>query len=219
MNTKRPKQIISMRCTKKHLHVSLFYHSACWLTNGVGMCSVKRSRQVNGTSIGGTWERNIKKSHHPSREAKMILIRALNSTFLQIHNTFHTLCHTFWNFRFIKHFALRLANTARWNRVHHCMHATFIAQRQPAKSYRKSKFSLVSFEMNSYTLELILLQTYFLCSDGLKLGNSKHWSEVLKIMTGESDMSADAILEYFKPLHDFLIEENKKSRRRLANKQ
>lgn len=59
---------------------------------------------------------------------------------------------------------------------------------------------------------------YFHCSDGLKLGNSKHWSEVLKVMTGESEMSADAILEYFKPLHDFLTKENKKSRQRLANK-
>lgn len=47
-------------------------------------------------------------------------------------------------------------------------------------------------------------------SDGLKLGGSKHWSEVLRIMTGNDAMSADAILEYFKPLHDFLKEANKK---------
>lgn len=43
----------------------------------------------------------------------------------------------------------------------------------------------------------------------MKLGGSKHWSEVLKIMTGNAEMSADAMLEYFKPLHDFLKDANK----------
>lgn len=43
---------------------------------------------------------------------------------------------------------------------------------------------------------------------GLKLGLSKHWNEALFEMTGESDISAAAILEYFKPLSDFLDREN-----------
>lgn len=42
------------------------------------------------------------------------------------------------------------------------------------------------------------------------MGGSKHWSEVLKIMTGNAEMSADAMLEYFKPLHDFLKDANKR---------
>lgn len=47
---------------------------------------------------------------------------------------------------------------------------------------------------------------------GLSLGSSKHWSETLSIITnGEHEMSADAILEYFKPLYEFLVEENKKA--------
>lgn len=61
-----------------------------------------------------------------------------------------------------------------------------------------------------------MMKFLWLCSDGLKLGASKHWSEVLKIITGEHEMSADAFLEYFKPLHDFLIKENKKNLRRFA---
>lgn len=45
--------------------------------------------------------------------------------------------------------------------------------------------------------------------DGLSLGNSKHWSEVLKVITnGETELSADAILEYFAPLQEFLKKEN-----------
>lgn len=47
---------------------------------------------------------------------------------------------------------------------------------------------------------------------GLSLGSSKHWSDTLSIITnGEREMSADAILEYFKPLYEFLVEENKKA--------
>lgn len=51
--------------------------------------------------------------------------------------------------------------------------------------------------------------------DGLSLGLSKHWSESLSIITnGERELSADAILEYFKPLHEFLIEFNKNTSNR-----
>lgn len=45
--------------------------------------------------------------------------------------------------------------------------------------------------------------------DSLSLGSSVHWSKVLKSITnGETELSADAILEYFKPLQDFLELEN-----------
>lgn len=47
-------------------------------------------------------------------------------------------------------------------------------------------------------------------SDGLKMGGSKHWSEALKVMTGETELNADAILEYFEPLHEFLKVENQR---------
>lgn len=47
--------------------------------------------------------------------------------------------------------------------------------------------------------------------DGLSLGLSKHWSEALKIITnGEQEIKADAILEYFQPLHDYLKKENER---------
>lgn len=49
--------------------------------------------------------------------------------------------------------------------------------------------------------------------EGLKLGSSKHWKEVLKVITNEeSELSAEAILDYFKPLHEFLKKENHKNR-------
>lgn len=46
---------------------------------------------------------------------------------------------------------------------------------------------------------------------GLELGLSKHWSVALEKMTGETEISGDAVLEYFKPLYEYLKAENKKS--------
>ena len=42
----------------------------------------------------------------------------------------------------------------------------------------------------------------------LSLGASVHWSEALESLTNEREMNADALLEYFKPLTDWLIKEN-----------
>lgn len=47
--------------------------------------------------------------------------------------------------------------------------------------------------------------------EGLKLGMSEPWSVALNELTGSPNMSASALLEYFKPLYDFLIEENSKT--------
>lgn len=60
---------------------------------------------------------------------------------------------------------------------------------------------------------MYILCSSLFCSDGLKLGASEHWTNVLKSMTNESALSARAMVEYFNPLHVFLAEENK----RLAN--
>ncbi|KAF5302724.1 hypothetical protein FQR65_LT08466 [Abscondita terminalis] len=46
--------------------------------------------------------------------------------------------------------------------------------------------------------------------NGMSLGASKHWKDVLKEMTGETDLDATAILEYFDPLLKYLKEENLK---------
>lgn len=46
---------------------------------------------------------------------------------------------------------------------------------------------------------------------GLSLGRSVHWSEALKAMTGETELRSDALLEYYKPLYEFLKEENAKA--------
>ncbi len=43
----------------------------------------------------------------------------------------------------------------------------------------------------------------------MKMGLSKPWPEALKALTGETRMDASAILDYFKPLHDWLKKQNK----------
>lgn len=45
---------------------------------------------------------------------------------------------------------------------------------------------------------------------GLSLGSSKDPKEALKALTNEDDINAAALLEYFKPLYEFLQEENRK---------
>jgi len=49
-----------------------------------------------------------------------------------------------------------------------------------------------------------------LVSDGLKLGSSRHWKDVLFVMTGERELRGSALLEYFQPLFEFLQKENGK---------
>lgn len=51
----------------------------------------------------------------------------------------------------------------------------------------------------------------FYFSDMLQLGASKPWPDALEILTGQRKMNASGLLEYFKPLHDFLLEYNKKN--------
>ncbi|XP_051015235.1 angiotensin-converting enzyme-like protein Ace3 [Acomys russatus] len=46
--------------------------------------------------------------------------------------------------------------------------------------------------------------------DILKLGSSRPWQEVLKEMTGESNISTKALMTYFKPLLNWLVSENVK---------
>ncbi|KAF5284087.1 hypothetical protein FQA39_LY17136 [Lamprigera yunnana] len=47
-----------------------------------------------------------------------------------------------------------------------------------------------------------------LLKEGLSLGKSKHWKDVLEIMTDSRDLDASALLEYFQPLYEFLKNTN-----------
>ncbi|NXI48401.1 ACE enzyme, partial [Galbula dea] len=47
--------------------------------------------------------------------------------------------------------------------------------------------------------------------DALKLGFSKPWPEAMKLITGQPNMSADALMSYFAPLMTWLEKENKKN--------
>ena len=45
----------------------------------------------------------------------------------------------------------------------------------------------------------------------LKMGKSKPWKEAMEVMTGQPDMSTDAMREFFLPLEKWLKKENKKN--------
>uniref|UniRef100_A0A3Q2EBE3 Angiotensin-converting enzyme n=1 Tax=Cyprinodon variegatus TaxID=28743 RepID=A0A3Q2EBE3_CYPVA len=51
-----------------------------------------------------------------------------------------------------------------------------------------------------------------LLGDVMKLGSSKPWPEAMAMITGQSKMSAKPLMEYFKPLIDWLQEENNKNK-------
>lgn len=42
----------------------------------------------------------------------------------------------------------------------------------------------------------------------LELGRSRPWPEVLELMTGSAEMNASALLDYFRPLYDWLLTQN-----------
>lgn len=44
----------------------------------------------------------------------------------------------------------------------------------------------------------------------LELGASKHWTYALKLLTGQSKVTAEPLLKYFAPLTEWLIKENSK---------
>lgn len=43
----------------------------------------------------------------------------------------------------------------------------------------------------------------------MQLGASTPWPNALKQVTGTETLEAAALIEYFKPLHDWLVEQNK----------
>lgn len=45
----------------------------------------------------------------------------------------------------------------------------------------------------------------------LKLGSSKPWQDAMEVLTGQRKMSSSGLLDYFKPLMDWLTAENKKT--------
>ncbi|KAJ1136665.1 hypothetical protein NDU88_003080 [Pleurodeles waltl] len=50
-----------------------------------------------------------------------------------------------------------------------------------------------------------------LLGDAMKLGYSKPWPEAMQMITGQPNMSAEALMKYFQPLTDWLIEQNRRN--------
>jgi len=44
----------------------------------------------------------------------------------------------------------------------------------------------------------------------MELGKSKPWPDAMEILTGTRSVNSSAILDYFKPLHEWLVLENKR---------
>jgi len=42
----------------------------------------------------------------------------------------------------------------------------------------------------------------------LELGSSKPWPDAMEVITGQRQMDAGPLLEYFQPLHDWLRQQN-----------
>ena len=42
------------------------------------------------------------------------------------------------------------------------------------------------------------------------MGSSQPWPEAMLALTGQRKFKADSLMDYFKPLHEFLVAENKK---------
>lgn len=49
-----------------------------------------------------------------------------------------------------------------------------------------------------------------LLADTMKMGYSKPWPEAMKLITGQPNMSASAMMNYFKPLTEWLVTENRR---------
>nr|XP_033774941.1 angiotensin-converting enzyme [Geotrypetes seraphini] len=51
-----------------------------------------------------------------------------------------------------------------------------------------------------------------LLADAMKLGSSKPWPEAMQMITGQPNMSAKALMKYFEPLTNWLIDENQRNK-------
>lgn len=49
-----------------------------------------------------------------------------------------------------------------------------------------------------------------LLKEAMELGSTKHWRDVLELLTGERKINGEAITEFYKPLEHWLKEENKR---------
>jgi peptidyl-dipeptidase A len=45
----------------------------------------------------------------------------------------------------------------------------------------------------------------------LQLGSSKPWPDAMEVLTGQREMDASGLLDYFRPLTDWLEKDNKQS--------
>jgi Angiotensin-converting enzyme. len=52
---------------------------------------------------------------------------------------------------------------------------------------------------------------FFLYRKMLSLGASKPWPEALEVLTGQKNLDAGPMLQYFDPLYKWLKEENRKT--------
>ncbi|CAH0552700.1 unnamed protein product [Brassicogethes aeneus] len=92
--------------------------------------------------------------------------------------------------------------------------AYFIAHILQFQFYKSLCMAAGEYNPNNKTIPLSECDFYEskaagkILRDGLSLGHSKHWSEVLEIMTGDKKLNAQPLVEYFEPLYEYLKKEN-----------
>lgn len=45
----------------------------------------------------------------------------------------------------------------------------------------------------------------------LQMGSTKPWPDAMEVLTGQRQMDASGLLEYFEPLHEWLKKENERT--------
>lgn len=87
--------------------------------------------------------------------------------------------------------------TDSYNKVGACLVITVVNKIIKALTFFRSKFGAC--------FDILFVSS---SRAGLSLGSSKNWKEVLFAITGENKLDASALIEYFQPLYEFLIEDD-----------
>jgi len=72
---------------------------------------------------------------------------------------------------------------------------------------------ICNFKKNLWRYAQYNLTNLFLyyVRDMLKLGSSKPWFDAMELLTGQREMDAGPLLNYFRPLYEWLQHENKRT--------
>lgn len=105
-----------------------------------------------------------------------------------------------------------------------CPHVTSLVLKQQEKNLGMEQVLCTMLDMidkrphftNAATEQSLTTIIMFPARDMLELGRSQSWTRALETISGDTRMDARPLLDYFKKLHEWLIQENKKYNRTLG---